>query len=82
MKSSRPSLRETRDKWPLGKGPDKNCCHRHIMNMITPWLVEPGGLPIKILKVLQPSSILATRPAHPNLLDLITLTILGERYKL
>ena len=29
-----------------------------------------------------PSSILATRPAHLNLLDLINLTILGERYKI
>ena len=38
------------------------------------------GLPVKILKALLPSSILATSPAHLNLLDLITLTILGERY--
>ena len=36
----------------------------------------------KMSKVLLPSSILATCPAYPNLLDLITLTILGERYKL
>jgi len=36
----------------------------------------PVGLPVKILKA--PSSILATCPAHLNLLDLITLTILGE----
>ena len=28
------------------------------------------------------SSILATCPAHLNLLDLITLTIIGEQYKL
>ena len=41
----------------------------------------PVGLPFKILKALLPSSILATCPAHLNLLDLITLTILGERYK-
>ena len=40
------------------------------------------GLPVKILKELLPSSILATCPAHLNLVDLITLTILGERYKL
>ena len=39
----------------------------------------PVGLPVKILKALLPSSILATCPAHLNLLDLITLTILGER---
>ena len=42
----------------------------------------PVGLPFKILKALLPSSILATCPAHLNLLDLINLTILGERYKL
>ena len=42
----------------------------------------PVGLPVKILKALLPSSILATCPVHLNLLDLITLTILGERYKL
>ena len=42
----------------------------------------PVGLPVKILKDLLPSPILATCPAHLNLLDLITLTILGERYKL
>ena len=42
----------------------------------------PVGLPVKILKALLPSSILATSPTYLNLLDLITLTILGERYKL
>jgi hypothetical protein len=42
----------------------------------------PVGLPVKILKELLPSSILATCPAHLNHLDLIILTILGERYKL
>ena len=35
------------------------------------------GLPVKIVKELLPSSILATWPAHLNVLDLITLTILG-----
>ena len=34
------------------------------------------------MKALLPSSILATWPAHLNLLDLFTLTILGEWYKL
>ena len=42
----------------------------------------PAGVPVKILKVYLSSSILATCPAHLNLLDLITLNILGERYKL
>jgi hypothetical protein len=36
------------------------------------------GLAVKILKALLLSSILA----HLNLLDLITLTILGERYNI
>ena len=40
------------------------------------------SLPVKILKALLPSSILVTCPAHLNLLDLITRTILDERYKL
>ena len=40
------------------------------------------ALPVKIVKALLPSSVRATRPAHLNLLDLIALTILGERYKL
>ena len=42
----------------------------------------PVCVPAKILKVLLPSSILATWPVLINFLDLITLTILGERYKL
>ena len=42
----------------------------------------PVGLPVKILKALLPSSILATFPVHLNLLDIIIQTILGERYKL
>ena len=41
----------------------------------------PVGLPAKILKGLLHTSILATCPAHLNVLDLITLTILGGRYK-
>ena len=42
----------------------------------------PVDLPVKILKALLPSSILPTWPAHLNPLYLITLTILGKRYKL
>jgi len=47
-----------------------------------PKCLFPVGLPVKILKAILPSSILATCPAHLNLLDLITLTILDERYNL
>ena len=42
----------------------------------------PVGLPFNILKALLPSSILATRPVHLNLLDSIILTIVSLRYKL
>ena len=38
----------------------------------------PVGVPVRILKALLPSSI----QAHLNLLELIALTILAERYKL
>jgi hypothetical protein len=40
------------------------------------------GLPVTILEALLPYSILATCPTHLIFLDLITLTILGERWKL
>ena len=68
------------------------------MLLLTPWLMELGGsMPHSqglsnnpYPEPNQPnspywylhSSILATCPANLNLLDLITLTILGERYKL
>ena len=42
----------------------------------------PIGVPVKILKALLPSSILVILPAHLSFLNLITLPILGERYKL
>ena len=29
VKSSQPSLRETRDNLPLGRDPDRGWCHRH-----------------------------------------------------
>ena len=44
--------------------------------------IFPLGVPVKILKALLPTSILPTWPANLSLLDLITPTILGERYKL
>ena len=55
-----------------------------LSNIVLPsCLGLPKGLfPVKILNALLPSSILATCTAHLNLLDLITLAILGERYKL
>ena len=40
------------------------------------------GLSIKIFKEILPSFIQATSPTHLNLLDLITMTIFGEQYKL
>jgi hypothetical protein len=41
----------------------------------------PVGLTAKILKEIQPS-ILTTWRAHLNFLDLITLAVLDEQYKL
>ena len=57
-------------------------------NIVPLWTLDllkgfvPLGVPVKILKGLLSYSFLATWPAHLNLLDLITLTLLGERYKL
>ena len=42
----------------------------------------PVGVAVNILKAFLPFSILATWLARFNLLDLIALTILSERYKL
>ena len=42
----------------------------------------PLGLLVNILKALLPFSIRATWSTHLSLLDLITMTVLGERYKL
>ena len=33
VKSSRPSLRETQDKCPLGRDLDKSWCHRHTTSI-------------------------------------------------
>ena len=42
----------------------------------------PVCLPVKILNALLPSFIQGTWPPYLNILDLITLTMLGEWYKL
>ena len=58
---------------------------RTIRILPRPWLPKDLfsiGLPVKILKELLPSSILATLPAYLNFLDLLILTLGGERYKL
>ena len=41
VKSSRPSLRETREKRPLGMESDWSWCHRHTTSMITLLLSQP-----------------------------------------
>ena len=45
MKSSSLSYnrRETRDKRPLGRDPDRSCCHRHTTNMKKAFLVAAHG---------------------------------------
>ena len=53
-----------------------------LLKLGLPKALFPVGLPVEILKALLSSSIQAKYSAHLNLLDLITLTILGERYKL
>ena len=56
-------------------------------NIVPLWTLDllkgfvPLGVPVKILKGLLSYSFLATWPAHLNLLDLINLSILGDRYK-
>ena len=63
-------------------------CLRSILILSThlalglPKSLFPAGASVEILKAFLPSSTLATWPAHLCLLDLITLNILGERYKL
>ena len=50
---------------------DKTTTHSTMLDF-------PGGLPVKILKALLSSSILATYNVRLNLLDLINLIILVE----
>ena len=71
--------------------PHRACCRvKHIIvasfpdtskleNFLSALVQKPS---FKILKPVLPSFILAKWPVHLNLLDLITLTILWERYKL
>ena len=41
LKSSRPSLRETRDKRPLDKESNNSWCHRHTTSMIKLFWSQP-----------------------------------------
>ena len=52
------------------------------LHLSLPKHLFPVGVPVKILKTLLPYSTLATWPSHFNHLDLIIMTVLGERYKL
>jgi len=54
--------------------------NNNYLSLILPRGLFPIGFPVKIMKELLFSSILAAGPAHLNLLDLITLAILSERY--
>ena len=55
--------------------------HSHL-SLGLPKSLFSVGVRVKSLKALLSSSILATRPAYLSLIDLIALTILGERCKL
>ena len=75
------------NSYPEPKQPNYPHLFKVHSNIVLPSTPRPpqryiSCLPVKILKALLPSSILTTCPVHLNLLDLITLTILGERYKL
>ena len=41
VKTSQPSLCETRDKWLLGQETDRSWCHRHTRNMIKFFWSQP-----------------------------------------
>jgi hypothetical protein len=52
------------------------------LHLVLPNSLLLSGLPTKTLKTPLPSPIHTTCPTHLILLDLITLTILGEEYRL
>ena len=54
----------------------------HVRLGLPKGIFPVGYYPVKTLKALLRSSILATYPAYLNLLDFITLTVLGELYSL
>ena len=62
---------------------------RPISIQILPYHIRVGlpksvflvGLPVKILKELSPTSILATWLTHLNIINLVILNILGELYE-
>ena len=41
LKNSRPSLRETLNKRPLGRDPDRSWCHRHTTSMMERFWLQP-----------------------------------------
>ena len=60
LKSSRPSLPETRDKRPLGRESDRSWCHRHTTSMMklfgsSPWLHGHRGQHTGKVKSSRPS---------------------------
>ena len=69
---------------PINTTPCTDIYFLNIYTIVLPYMSRsfqslfPVGLPVNILKALLPPSILATCPAHLNLLNLITLTILGN----
>ena len=53
MKISRLSLRETRDKRPLGRDPDRSWCHRHTTSILPPMSMESWTATKKALSYSQ-----------------------------
>jgi hypothetical protein len=50
VKSFRPSLRETRDKRPLGRDPDRSCCHLLTSVKLALMSMEPRAAIKKALR--------------------------------